>query len=143
MELGSDIGRPPHFDGTNFPYWHVRMSCFLEAKGLDVWRVTNMGMKPPARPNKPTKADERELHYNAIARNSIFESLSIDVFNRVSSLATAHEIWKTLKELNDGTSDVKEQRQSLAQRAFNSFTMLPNELVNDMYSRLIVIVCNT
>jgi len=58
-DFRSDLGRPPRFDGTNFPYWHVRMSCLLEAKGLGVWRVMNKVMKPLARPNNPTKADEK------------------------------------------------------------------------------------
>lgn len=52
----------------------------------------------------------------------------------------AHEIWTTLKELHDGTSDIKEQRYSLIKSSFDSFKMMPNELANDMYSRLNVIV---
>jgi hypothetical protein len=91
-EVRSDLGRPPHFDGANYPYWHVCMSCFLEAKGLRVWRVTNEGMKPLTRPTNPTKADEREIYLNAIAWNSLLESLSMDVFNRVYNLKSAHKI---------------------------------------------------
>ncbi|CAN6324860.1 unnamed protein product [Urochloa humidicola] len=139
-EIGSDIGKPPHFDGTNYPYWHIRMSCFLEAKGLGVWRVTEKGMKPLSRPDNPTKADENELHLNAIARNSILESLSMDVFNRVYGLKSAHEIWNTIKELHDGSSDIRDQKYSLLKKEFDDFKMFPHELANDMYSRLNVIV---
>jgi hypothetical protein len=49
-------------------------------------------MKPLTRPTNPTKADEKEIHLNAIARNSLLESLSIDVFNRVYNLKSAHKI---------------------------------------------------
>jgi hypothetical protein len=139
-EVKSDLGRPPHFDSTNYPYWHVRMSCFLEAKGLGVWRVVNEGMKPLTRPTKPTKADEKEMHLNVIARNSLLESLSNDVFNRVYNLKIAYEIWNTLEELHKGTKDVREQKHHLVKEAFNSFKMMPNELANDMYSHLNVIV---
>jgi hypothetical protein len=66
-EVRSDLGRPPHFVRTNNSYWLVRMSCFLEAKGLGVWRVTNEGRKPLTQPTNPTKADEKEIHFNAIA----------------------------------------------------------------------------
>jgi hypothetical protein len=114
-EVRSDLGRPPHFDGTNYPYWHVRMSCFLEAKGLCVWKVTNEGMKPLTPPNNPTKADEKEIHFNAIAQNYLLESLSIDVFNRVHNLKSANKIWNMLEELHKGTKDVK---VSLGQRSF-------------------------
>jgi len=135
-----DTGSAPHFDGTNYPYWRVRMASYLEAVGLDVWRVTKEGTKPLSRPANPTKADEKEIHFNVIARNALFGSLSIVVLNRVYSLSSADEIWQTLKALHDGTSDVKEQKLGLVRSALNSFTMLPNELANDMYSCLNVIV---
>jgi hypothetical protein len=31
-----DTHRPPHFDGTNFPYYSARMDCNLEVVDLDV-----------------------------------------------------------------------------------------------------------
>jgi hypothetical protein len=35
------IGFAPHFDGTGYPHWKVLMKTYLQAKNLDVWRVTN------------------------------------------------------------------------------------------------------
>jgi len=87
-----DTPRAPHFDGTNYPYWQVRMASHLEAIGLDVWRVTTHGMRPLKKPNNPTKGDEQEIHTNAIGWNILIGSLSIYVFNRVKSLTSAHEI---------------------------------------------------
>ena len=55
-----DTSRPPHFDGTNFPYYKARMACHLEAVDLGVWRVTRDGMKPIKNPDKPTKSEKRE-----------------------------------------------------------------------------------
>ena len=55
-----DTSRPPHFDGTNFPYYKARMACHLEAVDLGVWRVTHDGMKPIKNPNKPTKSEEKK-----------------------------------------------------------------------------------
>jgi hypothetical protein len=34
--LDKDTSRPPHFDGTNFPYYKARMACHLEAVDLGV-----------------------------------------------------------------------------------------------------------
>jgi hypothetical protein len=42
-----DTHRPPHFDGTNFPYYSARMACYLEVVDLGVWIVTRDGMNPP------------------------------------------------------------------------------------------------
>lgn len=57
-----DTHRPPHFDGTNFPYYSARMACYLEAVDLGVWRVTRDGMKPLKNPEKPTTSEEKEIH---------------------------------------------------------------------------------
>ena len=128
--------RAPHFDGTNYPYWQIRMASHLEAVDLDVWRVTSRGMNPIKRPDNPTVGDKKELHANAIARDILLSSLNLSMFNRVMNLTSAHEIWKTLKNFHDGTSGVKEQKLCMIKNALDSFKMLPNELVNDMYSRL-------
>jgi hypothetical protein len=90
---GMDTHRPPHFDGTNFPYYSDRMACYLEEVDLGVWRVTHDGMKPP---EKITASDEKEIHLNARAKNCLYESLSIDIFNQVFTLKNANEIWLKL-----------------------------------------------
>jgi hypothetical protein len=53
-------------------------------------------MKPIKNLDKPTKSEEKELHFNARAKNCLFESLSMDVFNQVFTLNMAHEIWLKL-----------------------------------------------
>jgi hypothetical protein len=56
-----DTHRPPHFDGTNFPYYSARMACYLEAMDLYVWRVTRDGMKPPRIPRNPPLVRKKKL----------------------------------------------------------------------------------
>jgi hypothetical protein len=132
--------RPPHFDGTNFPCYSARMACYLEVVDLGVLRVTHDGMKPPKNPEKPTMSEEKEIHLNARAKNSLYESLSMDIFNQVFTLKTANEIWLKLHELHDGTSNVREQKHCLVLNEYNSFAMKDNELVRDMYSCLNLII---
>jgi hypothetical protein len=134
-----DTHRPPHFNGTNFPYYSVRMACHLEAVDLGVWRVTRDGMKPPKNPEKPTTSEGKN-HLNVRAKNFLYESLSIDIFNKVFTLKTANEIWLKLHELHDGTSNVHEQKHCLVLNEDNSFAMKDNELVRDMYSCLNLII---
>jgi hypothetical protein len=135
-----DTHRPPHFDGTNFPYYSARMVCYLEAIDLGVWRVTRDGMKPPNNPKKPTTSEEKEIHLNARAKKCLYESLSMDIFNQVLTLKTANEIWLKLHELHDGTSNVCEQKHCLVLNKYNSFAMRDDDLVRDMYSRLNLII---
>ena len=79
-----DTARPPQFDGTNFLYYKARMACHLEAVDLGVWRVTRDGMKLIKNPEKPTKSDEKEMHFNARAKNCLFEHFSMDALTKCS-----------------------------------------------------------
>jgi hypothetical protein len=48
-------------------------------------------MKPPKNPEKPTTSEEKEIHLIARAKNCLYESLSMDIFN-LFTLKTANEI---------------------------------------------------
>jgi hypothetical protein len=45
MKWVDTIGLAPHFDGTGYPRLKVLIEAYLQAKDVDVWRVTNEGMK--------------------------------------------------------------------------------------------------
>jgi hypothetical protein len=97
-------------------------------------------MKLPKNPEKPTMSEEKEIHLNVRAKNCLYESLSMDIFNQVFILKTANEIWLKLHELHDDTSNVREQKHCLVLSEYNSFVTKDNELVRYMYSRLNLII---
>ena len=68
------IGPPPHFDGTGFQRWKILMQSHLQAKGLNVLRVTSEGTKGNS---------QQEKQYDAIAKCAILNSLGENVFNCV------------------------------------------------------------
>jgi hypothetical protein len=84
------------------------MACFLEVIDLGVWRVTRDGMKSPKNPETPTTSEEKENHLSARAKNCLYESLSMGIFNQVFTLKTANDIWLKLHELHDDTSNARE-----------------------------------
>ena len=55
----NSLGPPPHFDGTGFQRWKILMQSHLQAKGLNVWRVTSEGTK---------SISQQEKQYDAIAK---------------------------------------------------------------------------
>jgi hypothetical protein len=59
------------------------MAFYLEAIDLDVWRVTCDEIKPPNNPEKLTTSEEKEIHLNDRAKNYLYESLSMEIFNQV------------------------------------------------------------
>jgi hypothetical protein len=70
----------PYFDGTGYPQWKVLMEAYLEAKDLDVWRVTNEGVK---------NGTKKEKQFDVIAKSIILSSLDVGVFNRVFTCENA------------------------------------------------------
>jgi hypothetical protein len=59
------------------------MEAYLQAKDLDVWRVTDEGMR---------NGTKKEKQFDVIAKSIILFSLDIGVFNRVFNCENAHEL---------------------------------------------------
>jgi hypothetical protein len=45
MKGKDTLGLDLDFDGTGYPQWKVFMEAYLQAKDLNVWRVTDEGMR--------------------------------------------------------------------------------------------------
>src|SRR5437763_390247 len=116
------------------------MACFLEAAGMDVWRVTVEGFIPPEVPQAPTIKEEPLVKANAKAKNLLYSAMTKEVFNRVCSCVTSHDIWTALELIHEGSKSVRNDRYDGLIKKFNNFVMNCNERVNDMYSRLNVLV---
>ena len=81
------LGPPPRFDGTGFQRWKILMQSHLQAKGLNVWRVTSEGIKSKS---------QQEKQYDVIVKCAILSSLGDNVFNRVFACQNAKDLWKTI-----------------------------------------------
>jgi hypothetical protein len=125
------LGSAPHFDGTGYPQWKVLMDAYLQEKDLDVWRVTDEGMR---------NGTKKEKQFDVIAQSIILSSLDVGVFNRVFNCENAHELWKSIKEQNEGSKEVANERYGCLLEKFNSFKQLANENAESMYSHLNVLV---
>ena len=128
------------FDGSDYQYWKVRMACFLEAAGMDVWRVTVEGYTPPKVPHAPTAEEEPLVKANTKNKNLLYVAMTKEVFNRICSCTTSHDIWTALELIHEGSKSVRNDRYDGLIKKINNFVMNRNERVNDMYSRLNVLV---
>jgi hypothetical protein len=97
------LGLAPHFDGMGYPRWKVLMETYLQAKDLDVSRVTDEGVK---------NGTNKEKQFDVIANSIILSSLDVGVFNRVFTCDNAYELWKTIKEQNEGSKEVANEHYS-------------------------------
>ena len=107
------------------------MHAHLQATGLDVWRVVNEGIQ-----NTSRKQNQNDV----IAKSIILSYLGDSVFNRVFTCENVKELWETIKENNEGTKDVANERYHVLIDKLNSFKQLDDKNAESMYSRLNILV---
>jgi len=67
--------RLPIFDGSNFVYWKVRTTTYLQSLGIDVWEIVEGGYTFPSA--IPTDAvGKKQYETNAKAVNTLLGTLS-------------------------------------------------------------------
>jgi len=83
--------RPPIFDGSNFIYWKVRITAYLQLLGTEVWDIVEARYTFPS--TTPTNtAGKKQYETNAKVVNTLLGSLSQSEFVKVMQLKTAQEI---------------------------------------------------
>ena len=107
------------------------MKSHLQAKGLNVWRVTSEGTKSNS---------QQEKQYDAIVKCAILSSLGDNVFNCVFACKNTKDLWKTISENHEGTKDVANEKYHVLIDKLNSFKQLDDENAESMYSRLNILV---
>ena len=84
--------RPPIFDGTNFIYWKVRVTAYLQSLVTEVWDIIDTGYTfPSATPIDPT--GKKQYETNAKAVNTLLGCLSQSEFVKVMQYKSTKEIW--------------------------------------------------
>eukprot|EP00253_Pinus_taeda_P030842 PITA_30842 len=94
--------RPPIFDGTNFNYWKVRVTAYLQSLGIEVWDIIDTGYTfPSATPTDP--AEKKKYETNAKAVNTLLGCLSQTKFVKVkrAKLQTLRIQYENLRMYND------------------------------------------
>ena len=103
------------------------MESHLQAKGLNVWRITSEDMKSKG---------QQEKQFDAIAKCVILSSLDDKIFNHVFACENSKDLWKTIKENHEGTKNVANERYHVLIDRLNSFKQFDHENAESMYSRL-------
>jgi hypothetical protein len=62
------------------------------------------------------------------------------LFDRVFALETAHEVWRQLKEIHAGNKEIREEKYELLKVELNELKMNDDEGVEQMYSRMGVLI---
>ena len=107
------------------------MQSHLQAKDLNVWRVTSEGTK---------SNNQQERQYDAIAKCAILNSLGENMFNRVFACENANVLWKTISENHEGTKDVANEKYHIFIDKLDCFKQLDDENAESIYSWLNIFV---
>jgi hypothetical protein len=76
------------------------------------------------------------LQNNDIVLSAIHDALDERTFQQIKNIKMAHEAWKKLEELFEGTQAVKGAKAYILKERFASFKMKDDESVLEMFHRL-------
>jgi hypothetical protein len=74
-----------------------------------------------------------ENNYNAL--NLITSALARNVYDRVSYLETAHDVWLMLCNTYEGSSEIKSSYRDSYSRQYQTFCQKPGESLDDCFAR--------
>lgn len=113
------------------------MRVFLQSEGRGVWEVVRAPLILPA---VDAPAYEALLANDHKAKNLLYGGLGRQEYDRICNLETAHEIWKTLETYHEGSSQIKQVRQTVYKKEYNKFEMRPGESIDDIFSRFNTVI---
>src|SRR5579859_2466694 len=127
-------GKPPEFDGVNYPFWKINMQAHL--MGVD-WRVWEIVEDPHYEVLAAHVGQEQINQHNANsrARSLLFSALKDADFERVSDCSTAREIWKRLENYHEGSTQVKNRVYETYKREYDNLVQLEGESIDALFAR--------
>ncbi|GAV68052.1 zf-CCHC domain-containing protein/DUF4219 domain-containing protein/UBN2 domain-containing protein [Cephalotus follicularis] len=145
------ISKPPFFDGNNYSRWKAKMTIFIQALDFNLWDIIIDGPELPhsisqegIKTLKPRSSysddDRKKVQLNNKAKHVIICALNSNEFNRVSSCATAKEMWDRLEVTYEGTNQVNDAKINMLVREYEMFSMKENENIASMFVRFTNII---
>jgi hypothetical protein len=87
-----------------------------------------------------TEGELTRYENNYKALNLITIALGSNVYDRVTHLKTAHDVWLKLCNNYEVSSEIKSSRKDTYNRQFQIFSQKPGESLNDCFARFVSIV---
>jgi hypothetical protein len=104
------------FNGDDFSYWRNRICNYLLSQGRTIWKIVQETYVIPDTLDHATQGELQRYENNYNALNLITTALGRNVYDRVSHLETAHDIWLKLCNTYEGSSKIKSSRRDTYNR---------------------------
>jgi hypothetical protein len=112
-------------------------------KSVDVWHIVESRWTNPDKASAEwTTIEKSASSANDKTLNSIFTSISLEEFSRISRCVIAKEAWETLEITHEGTQVVKASKLQMLVFKFEEIRM-QEETFDEFYSKLSSIRNNT
>jgi hypothetical protein len=128
------------FNGEDFGYWKNRTRNYLLSQGRTIWEIVQEAYVIPATLNHATQGDLQRYENNYKALNLITTALGRKVYDRVSHLDMAHDVWLKLCNTYEGSSEIKSSRKDTYNRQYQTFSQKSGESLDDCFARFESIV---
>jgi hypothetical protein len=104
------------FNGEDFGYWKNRTRNYLLSQGHAIWEIVQTRYVIPAILENATQGELQRYENNYKALNLITTALGRNVYDRVSHLKTAHDVWHKLCNTYEGFFEIKSSRKNTYNR---------------------------
>ena len=101
------------------------METYLEVIYEGIYTAAVVEFPEVVKKDAPTPAEKQYEKFNARARNILFRGLGKDVFNRVRTLDSAHEIWEEVCSMHLGNAVERELHYDLVTKKSMRFPCVP------------------
>jgi hypothetical protein len=95
------------FNGEDFIYWKNPTCHYLLSQGHAIWEIVQEAYVIPTMLENATPGELQRYKKNYKALNLITTALSRNVYDHVSQLKTAHDVWLKLCNTCEGSSEIK------------------------------------
>ena len=101
---------------------------FLRSQDYEVWRVIDKGpYKLPKDEDSWNPQQSKQSTINFSAMNIMQYAIHLNKYSRVFMCTSAKEMWKNLKLIYEGNSQIKETKATLLVHEYELFKIKPEE----------------
>jgi hypothetical protein len=122
------------FNSEDFSYSKNRTRNYLLSHGCAIWEIVQEAYVIPDTLDHATQGELQRYENNYNALNLITIALGRKVYDRVSHLETAHDVWVKLCYTYEGSSEIKSSRKDTYNRQYQTFSQKPGESLDDCFA---------
>jgi hypothetical protein len=105
------------------------------SQGRAIWGIVQEAYMIPVTLDNATQGEVQMYENNYKALNLITTDLGRNVYDRVSHLETAHDVWLKLCNTYEDSSEIKSSRKDTYNRQYQTFSQKPGKSLDDCFAR--------